>query len=360
MKTKVIIGMSGGIDSSVAALFLKKQGYEVIGITLKHLPDELSESGGKTCCSIDDITDAKNVCGHLGIPHYTFDVSEEFKTEVMDYFIKMYNAGKTPSPCVICDEKIKMKKLLEIADKMGAKYIATGHYSGKTPESRLIWDRLNSKDQTYMLYRLDKKVLERTLFPLSGYDKKEIRKIAKEEGIKIHSKPDSQGICFAPQGYEEFLKSRKEIEIKEGLFKDKKGNILGKHKGYQLFTVGQRRGLGINLGKVYFITDIIPDENLIILGEFEDLQRNTVKVVNFKFNTDLENIKGKEITARPRFSSKGLTGEILVRDKEVYFIFDMENAENAEGQHIVFYLDNVLIGGGEIEFQDDLQKTANL
>ena len=350
MKTKVIIGMSGGIDSSVAALFLKKKGYEVIGITLKHLPDELSENGGKTCCSIDDITDAKNVCNHLGIPHYTIDVSEEFKNEVMNYFVEMYNAGKTPSPCVICDEKIKIKKLLEIADKMGADYIATGHYSGKTLENRLIWDRENTKDQTYMLYRLDLNVLERMLFPLSGYNKKEIRETAREAGIKIHSKPDSQGICFAPGGYEEFLKSRKEIDIKEGFFKDKAGNVLGKHKGYQLFTVGQRRGLGINLGKVYFIIDIIPEENLIILGDFKDLQKKMVKVINYKFTMEPESIEGKEVTARPRFSSKGLTGKIMLKNKDVYFIFDKENAENAEGQHIVFYLDNVLAGGGEIEF----------
>ncbi len=350
MKTKVIVGMSGGVDSSAAALFLKKQGYEVIGITLKHLPDELSENGGKTCCSIDDITDAKNVCSHLEIPHYTIDVSEEFKKEVMDYFIKMYNEGKTPSPCVVCDEKIKIKKLAEIADKMGAEYIATGHYSGKTLENKLIWDRENTKDQTYMLYRLDTGILSRMLFPLSGYNKKEVREIVKEAGIRIHSKPDSQGICFAPKGYEDFLKSSKEIVIKEGLFKDKNGNVLGKHKGYQLFTVGQRRGLGINLGKMYFITDIIPEENLIILGEFQDLMKKSVKVINYKFNTELENTAGKKITARPRFSSKGLTGEIITKDKEVYFVFDNENAENAEGQHIVFYLDDVLIGGGEIAF----------
>ena len=351
MKRKVIVGMSGGIDSSAAALFLKKQGYEVIGITLKHLPDELSESGGKTCCSIDDITDAKNVCSHLEIPHYTIDVSEDFKREVIDYFTEMYNVGKTPSPCVICDEKIKIKKLLEIADKMGAEYVATGHYSGKTLENRLVWDRENTKDQTYMLYRLDTSVLSRMLFPLSGYNKKEIREIAKEEGIKIHSKPDSQGICFAPNGYEEFLKSRKEIEIKEGFFKDNEGKILGKHKGYQLFTVGQRRGLGLNLGKMYFITNIIPEENLIILGEFEDLMKKSVRVINYKFNMEPESTAGKKITARPRFSSKGLTGEIFTEGKDIYFIFDEENAENAEGQHIVFYLDNELIGGGEIEFK---------
>lgn len=350
MKTKVIVGMSGGVDSSAAALFLKKQGYEVIGITLKHLPDELSESGGKTCCSIDDITDAKNVCNHLEIPHYTIDVSEEFKKEVIDYFIKMYNEGKTPSPCVICDEKIKIKKLVDIADKMGAKYIATGHYSGKTPENKLIWDRENTKDQSYMLYRLDMNILSRMLFPLSGFNKKEVREMVKEEGIKIYSKPDSQGICFAPKGYEEFLKSRKEIEIKEGLFKDKDGKILGKHKGYQLFTMGQRRGLGLNLGKMYFITNIIPDENLIILGEFKDLMKKSVRVINHKFNIEPESAAGKKIIARPRFSSRGLTGEILVEDEKIYFVFDGENAENAEGQHIVFYLDNVLIGGGEIEF----------
>lgn len=202
---KVAVGMSGGIDSSVAALLLKQQGYEVIGVTLKHLPDELSENPGKTCCSLDDINDARYTCYTLGIPHYVLNVVEEFKKDVMDYFIKMYNAGKTPSPCVICDEKVKIKKLVEFADKMGIKYISTGHYSKVSENNMLLWDKNNRKDQTYMLYRLDKDIVERFLFPLAEYEKSEVREIARQNGIHTHNKPDSQGICFAPNGYIPFL-----------------------------------------------------------------------------------------------------------------------------------------------------------
>lgn len=350
MRDRVIIGMSGGIDSSVAALFLKKQNYDVIGITLKHLPDELSENQGKTCCSIDDINDAKNVCDFLEIPHYTIDVTEEFRKEVIEYFINTYDEGRTPSPCVICDEKIKIKKLAEIADKMGARYIATGHYSQKSLENLLIWDRENTKDQTYMLYRLDVNTLERMLFPLSGYNKKDIREIARKEGIKIHSKADSQGICFAPRGYEEFLKNNLGDKLKEGSFLDKEGKILGKHKGYQLYTIGQRRGLGLNLGRMYFVLNIKPEENVVILGDFIDLQRISIRVINYKFNVELKKLLNKNLTARPRFSSKGLDGKLFIHDSKLYFSFNKINAENAKGQHIVFYRDNELVGGGEIKF----------
>lgn len=350
MEKKVIVGMSGGIDSSVAALLLQKKGFEVIGVTLKHLSDELSESHGKTCCSLDDINDAKNVCSQLGIPHYIFNVAEEFQKEVIEYFIKTYDEGKTPSPCVICDEKIKIKKLIEIADKMGIKYIATGHYSAKTSENLLLWDKENQKDQTYMLYRLDSSVLERMLFPLSSYKKNIIREIAKNEGIKIFSKPDSQGICFALDGYEIFLKKQLDNKIQDGNFLDKDNKVLGKHGGYQLYTIGQRRGLGLNLGKMYFVTKIIPEKNEIILGDFDDLQRDKVEIINYKFHIDIESILEKDVIARPRFSSKGLKGKLILLENHLYFQFIEKNAENSIGQHIVFYLDDVLFGGGEIKF----------
>ena len=350
MEKKVIVGMSGGIDSSVAALLLQKKGFEVIGVTLKHLPDELSESQGKTCCSLDDINDAKNVCNQLEIPHYTFNVAEDFQKEVMEYFIKTYDEGKTPSPCVICDEKIKIKKLIEIADKMGIKYIATGHYSSKTSENLLLWDKNNQKDQIYMLYRLDSSVLERMLFPLSEYKKNIVREIAKEEGIKIFSKPDSQGICFAPEGYEIFLKKQLGSKVQEGDFLDKDRKVLGRHEGYQLYTIGQRRGLGLNLGKMYFVTEIIPEKNEIILGDFDDLQRDKVEIINYKFHIDIESVLGKYVIARPRFSSKGLEGKLILSENRLYFQFLEKNAENSIGQHIVFYSENILFGGGEIRF----------
>lgn len=354
---KVIVGMSGGIDSSVAALLLKNEGYEVIGVTLKHLPDELSENPGKTCCSLDDISDAKMTCYTLGIPHYTINVVEEFQREVMDYFIKMYNEGKTPSPCIICDEKVKIKKLVDFANKTGVKYIATGHYSKKSINNLLLWDEDNTKDQSYMLYRLDKSVIERFLFPLSEYEKPRVRQIAKENGIHTHAKPDSQGICFAPDGYISFLKKMLGDSVKKGNFIDKNGKIIGEHIGYQFYTVGQRRGLGLNLGRPFFISEIRPETNEIVIGDFEELLIDEIEIINYKFHYEIADLIGKDLTARPRFSSKGLKGKLLLKiekndelqKQRLYFKFEKKTHENSEGQHIVFYLDNELIGGGEIK-----------
>lgn len=347
---RVVVGMSGGIDSSVAAYMLQREGYDVIGVTLKHLPDELSEATGKTCCSLDDINDARYTCYNLGIPHYVLNVTEEFKKEVIDYFIRMYSEGKTPSPCIICDEKVKIKKLVDFADKMGIKYIATGHYSSTSKNHLLMWERENRKDQSYMLYRLDKKVMERFIFPLSGYKKDEIRKIAKENNIHTHSKPDSQGICFAPKGYIEFLEKVLQEKIIEGNFVDTNGKIIGRHRGYQFYTVGQRRGLGLNLGKPYFVIKIEPEKNEVIVGDFDYLKIKTIEVKYPKLHYDIDYFLGKKILARPRFSSKGLTGVLEEIDGKLLFIFDEPTHENSEGQHIVFYFENEVIGGGEISF----------
>ncbi|TDT70548.1 tRNA-specific 2-thiouridylase [Hypnocyclicus thermotrophus] len=347
---KVVVGMSGGIDSSVAALLLKQQGYEVIGVTLKHL--DSNEEG--TCCSLDDIYDAKTVCYNLGIPHFVYDVKDEFKKEVIEYFIDGYNRGITPSPCVICDEKIKIQKLYEIAKKLGAEHIATGHYSNveyvKEYNRYLLKKSKNDKkDQTYMLYRINEDILKIMLFPLSDYTKDRVREIAKKNQIKIYQKPDSQGICFAKDGYIKFLKENL-TDVNEGNFVDKEGNVLGKHKGYQFYTIGQRRGLNLKLPHAYFIIDIISEKNEILLGEFKDLLLKEIEIINYKFCVNIDELLGKKLVFKPRFSSDGVKGELYKKGSRVFIKYDEKNAQNSKGQHIVIYDNNYVIGGGEIKF----------
>lgn len=343
---KIIVGMSGGIDSSVAALLLKNEGYEVIGVSLKHLSDEVIKNKNKTCCSLDDINDARIVCFSLGIPHYVINVEKEFSKEVITEFLKEYKTGYTPNPCIICNEKVKIKTLINLAKKLGFNYVATGHYAVKNKEGFMMFSK-SIKDQTYMLYRIPKEDLDMMIFPLGNMDKATVRKIAKENNIITHDKKDSQGICFAPDGYEKYLSSH--LNLQEGNFVDKNGKILGKHKGYALYTTGQRRHLGIKSPNPLFITDINSVTNTITIGNFDELLKDTIEIFNYVFHKKLEDLLEKEILARPRFSSRGLTGLLFINDNKLFFKYKEKNAQNAKGQHIVFYMNSELIGGGEIK-----------
>jgi len=352
MNKKVIIGMSGGVDSSVAAYLLKEQGYEPIGITLKHLGDGDSESNTKTCCSLDDIYDARSACFKVGIPHYVINCVDEFEKEVIEYFVDEYSRGNTPSPCIICNEKIKIKNLVEVADKMGARYISTGHYCSVVNDSEYGSPLIKmsadlKKDQTYMLYRIEKEWIDRLVFPLENYEKPEVRKMAEEVGFHIHDKKDSQGICFAPNGYKEYLQNN--LETEKGNFVDKEGNIMGTHDGYQLYTIGQRRGLNLKLPRAYFVIEILPKTNEVVLGDFDDLFSDEIEIRDEKFFVDIEVLLKKELIARPRFSSHGLRGHLEKRGDSLFFVYLNRNAENARGQHVVFYSDTYLLGGGIIK-----------
>lgn len=343
MNKKVVIGMSGGVDSSVSAYLLKEQGYEVIGITLNQHPEKTSK----------DIEDAKKVCEKLGIVHKVIDIRKSFEDVVIKYFINAYAEAKTPSPCVICDDEIKFKVLFDIADKYNAQYVATGHYTSVEYSKKFSKYLLKSvhsiiKDQSYMLYRLASDKLERLIFPLKSYSKQEIRKIALKIDLDVHNKKDSQGVCFAKEGYKKFLIENLKDEIKAGNYIDRNGNILGQHEGYQLYTVGQRRGLGINFSKPIFITEIRAKTNEIVLGEFSELFTDKVELKNYKFNVEYEKLINLELLARPRFSSTGFYGKLLKDKDKFYFKYNKANAHNAKGQHIVFFYDDFIVGGGEI------------
>lgn len=353
MNKSVVVGMSGGVDSSVAALLLKEQGYNVIGVTIKLWNVEEVRSCEKICCSMEDVYDAKRVCDYLGIHHYTVNFKDEFKKNVVDYFINEYNNGNTPSPCIICNEKIKFGKMLEFAKSLGVDYIATGHYaeiihSEKYNSIALKKGKDTKKDQTYMLYRLSAEQLSRVVFPLGNLSKSEVREIAKKNNLITHNKNDSQGICFVMGDYKRFLKEELENNIKPGNFIDKNGQIIGQHEGYQLYTIGQRRGLGLKNSEPYFINDILPDTNEILLGEFDGLYAKRVYVRDYIFNfLDRDKIEGMTVIARPRFSSVGNKAVLRIEeDEELSVEYEKENTQNARGQHIVFYDDDIVIGGG--------------
>lgn len=345
-RKKVILGMSGGVDSSISVYLLQKQGYKVVGVTLNHKKEESLKN---------EIEAAQRVAKFFNIEHKVIDIEEIFQKEVVENFLDGYSQGITPSPCVICDERVKMKILFDVANEENAYYVATGHYcsteySEEFGKVLLKKAEDSRKDQSYMLYRLDEDKISRLLFPLSEYTKLEIRDIAKEIGLEVHDKKDSQGICFAKVGYIEFLKNNLGNEIKKGNFVDKNGNIMGEHEGYQLYTIGQRRGLNLKLPRAYFITKIDSVKNEITLGEYEELARKKVELVDFKTPLELEKLLGKEVIGRPRFSSVGAKGKILLEDGKIYFEYLETNMQNAPGQHLVIYYQEFVLGGGMIKY----------
>jgi len=344
---KVVVGLSGGVDSSVTAYILKEEGYEVIGVTLQM---EKNSDG--------EIEDAKKMAKNLGIFHKVLDVSKEFEEIVVKDFIDGYSNGSTPSPCVVCDERIKIKSLVDYADSIGAEYIATGHYCNLEFSSKMEKYLLKNaadirKDQTYMLYRLGEKTLKRMKFPLYNFTKLEVREIAKKIGLETHNKKDSQGICFAPEGYKEYLQKKLGKKIEKGNFVDEDGNVMGIHDGYQLYTIGQRRGLNLKKPRPYFILDIKPSTNEIILGDYDKLFITKVELVDYKFVVEIEKLLEVELMARPRFSSHGFMGrlkrEVIEKKEKIYFEYNEKNPQNAKGQHMVLYFGEYLVGGGVIK-----------
>lgn len=343
-RKKVVLGMSGGVDSSISVYLLQKQGYEVIGVTLNHKKEESLK---------EEIDSAKRVANFFNIKHRVIDIEDIFQKEVVNNFLDGYSKGITPSPCVICDERVKMKILFDIADEEKAYYVATGHYC--STEYNEEFDKIllkkakdGKKDQSYMLYRLDSDKISRLLFPLFKYIKNEIREIGENIGLEVHNKKDSQGICFAKIGYIDFLKRNLGDSIKRGKFIDRDGNIMGEHEGYQLYTIGQRRGLNLKLPRAYFITSINPEKNEITLGEYKELARKRVELVDFKSPIELEKIIEKKVIGRPRFSSFGAEGKIIVENEKIYFEYFEENVQNAPGQHLVIYYKDFVLGGGMI------------
>jgi len=341
---KVLLGMSGGVDSSVSALLLKKQGYEVIGATL-----ELINSSAKTN------QDAKNICNDLEIQHYEYDCKEQFKTNVIQDFIKCYANCKTPNPCIECNRYMKFGFMFEKAKELGCNYIATGHYA-KTEYSekygRWVLKKSNAgaKDQSYVLWNIPKEVLGHILFPLSDFKSKdEIRELAKENNLQVANKPDSEDICFVPDGnYKKYLEENSDIKPKAGNIVNSKGEVLGKHTGLYNYTIGQRKGLGISYKVPLFVIGFNKAKNEVIVGEEKELYKKEILVTDINLLLVDEIKEWLEVEVKTRYSAKSAKAKIIQQEKNIKVIFDEPQRAITPGQSAVFYIEDIVLGGGKI------------
>ena len=357
-KKKVMIGMSGGVDSSVAAAILLEQGYEVVGVTMQIWPDA-SEERQKTeggCCSLSAVDDARRVADKLGIPYYVMNFKDIFKEKVIDYFTDEYIKGRTPNPCIACNRYVKFEALLQKAVAMGMDYIATGHYARIEYNSGL--DRYllkksatESKDQTYALYTLTQQQLSHTLMPIGDFTKEKVRELAKSIGLSVASKPDSQEICFVEDNdYGRFICGSTDYRPVPGNFTDTEGNVLGRHKGIIHYTVGQRKGLGITFGRPMYVVEIDEANNTVMLGDENEVFSDTLTAsdMNFIAFDALEN--PRKVKAKIRYSAKAADAVIRPMDGgRVEVRFETPQRAVTPGQAVVFYEDDVVVGGGIID-----------
>lgn len=356
---RVLVAMSGGIDSSVAAVMLHEQGYEVIGMTMKTWDYASSGSSKKEtgCCSLDSINDARNIAVNLGFPHYILDIREEFGDYVINHFTDEYLAGRTPNPCVLCNTHIKWDALLRRADKLDCEFIATGHYANIREEnSRYVISKGldENKDQSYALWGISQQSLSRTMYPLGKLRKTEIREMAMDRGfVELVNKSESYEICFVPDNdYRGFLKRRVdglEAEVYGGEFVLEDGKVVGKHEGYPFYTVGQRKGLGIALGYPVYVTEIQKETNRVILGTFDELSRNGMYVNQLNLSK-YENLNSqrKDTITKVRYNDKGTPAVIEQVGDTMKVFFGKGVSAIAPGQAAVFYEGEDVIGGGWI------------
>ena len=357
MSRKVVVGMSGGVDSSVAAWLLKEQGYDVIGVTMQIWQDEDTEvqeaEGG--CCGLSAVDDARRVAMDLGIPYYVMNFKEEFRKNVMDYFVGEYVEGRTPNPCIACNRHVKWESLLRRSMAIGADYIATGHYAqiDRLPGGRysLKTSVTAAKDQTYALYNLTQEQLSHTLMPVGSYHKEEIRDMAKRLGLPVAHKPDSQEICFIPDhDYASFIEEYTGRELPPGNFVDLDGHVLGRHRGITHYTVGQRKGLNLSMGRPVFVVEIRPETNEVVIGDNEDVFTNVLRCDKLNWMA-VDGLHGKsmEVTAKIRYSHKGSPCTIReIGEGMVECRFHEPVRAVTPGQAVVFYDGDYVAGGGTI------------
>ncbi len=352
---KVLVAMSGGVDSSVAAYILKQEGYSCVGTTMKlYNNEDIGVSPKKTCCSLDDISDARRVAHKLDIPFYVFNFTKEFKTEVINRFVNSYENGETPNPCIDCNRFLKFDRLYKRAEALGIPYVATGHYARieKENERYLLKKALDPlKDQSYVLYSLTQEQLSHTIFPLGEIkDKKVTRDIAEKAGFYNAKKPDSQDICFVPNGkYAEFIKNYTGKSYKPGAFLSENGEVLGKHRGIIEYTVGQRKGLNIALGKPCYVTNINPKNNTVVLGDNGDLFKKELLAEDFNYIAFSPPNKPFKAYAKIRYKQPEQEATVYpITDTAVKIVFKEPQRAITKGQAVVLYNNDLVLGGGKI------------
>ncbi len=345
---RCMIGMSGGVDSAVAAYLLARQGFDCIGVTMRLYAG--AEEG--TCCSLSDVEDAKSVCRRLGIPHYTFGFLEDFDKNVMAPFVSAYEAGQTPNPCIACNRYLKFGALWQRARELGCDYLATGHYAAICREEtgRFLLKRAAdaAKDQTYVLYFLSQQQLSHTLFPLGGLTKPQVREIARQQGFVSAQKPDSQDICFVPGGdYGAFLEAYTGKQYPSGDFVDPSGRVLGRHRGAVRYTLGQRKGLGVSAETRLYVTGKDMEKNTVTLGSNEALYSTELLAADLRWTADAP-AQGRRLAAKVRYRQTEQPCRVWLQGERLRVVFDQPQRAVTAGQAVVLYDADTVVGGGTI------------
>lgn len=350
-----LIAMSGGVDSAVAAYLMVRAGYRCVGATMRlYEHEDMAAPAEKTCCSLEDVEDARAVASRIGIPYYVFNFKEDFSRQVMDRFVDAYESGCTPNPCIDCNRYLKFDRMYRRARELGLHYVVTGHYARIRQGENGRWLLLKGpdprKDQSYVLYAMTQEQLAHTRFPLGDMRKEEVRAIAEAQGFVNAGKRDSQDICFVPDGdYAAFIRKRTGKSYPEGSFLDTQGNVLGRHKGIIHYTIGQRRGLGVSGGRPLYVTEIRPRDNTVILGEDRELFFREVMACDFNW-ISMEPPQGPvRVQARARYHNPEQPAEAeVLPDGRVRVTFDEPQRALTRGQAVVLYDGDTVVGGGTI------------